>query len=135
MNRLSGPLLDRIDIHVDVPGLTFQEMSSVKPDGPSSADLRNQVQAARDRQRARYNGACSANAHLDTQGLRSHCKLDDATRGIIEQATTQLGLSARAYDKILRIARTLADLDELDKIAEHHVAEAVQYRTLDRQLF
>ncbi len=135
MARLSGPLLDRIDIHVDVPALTFEELTDRRPSGPTSAEVRAQVQAARDIQRARYNGAFSCNAHLDAKSVREHCATADSAGALLEQAINQLGFSARAYDKVLRVARTLADLDSTETISDHHVAEAIQYRSLDRQLF
>jgi magnesium chelatase family protein len=135
MSRLSGPLLDRIDIHVDVPSLSFEQMSDDRPSGPTSAEVRAQVQAARDRQRARYKGKFLCNAELDARAVRNHCVATDGVKALLENATNMLGLSARAYDKILRVSRTLADLDADDAIREHHVAEAVQYRSLDRQLF
>lgn len=135
MTRLSGPLLDRIDIHVDVPALSFEELADDRPSGPSSAEVRATVQAARELQRARYKGGFTCNAHLDSRAIRAHCPLTDGARAILESAMTQLGFSARAYDKVIRVARTLADLDHAGSIQEHHVAEAVQYRSLDRQLF
>jgi magnesium chelatase family protein len=133
MARLSGPLLDRIDIHVDVPALSFHELSSNEPSGASSANVREKIQQTRQRQRDRYNGAIHCNAQLDTKAIRKHCALSDDAKGILQNALEQLGLSARAYDKIIRIARTLADLDAETHIAQHHVAEAVQYRSLDLQ--
>jgi magnesium chelatase family protein len=135
MGRLSGPLLDRIDIHIDVPALSFGELADNRPSGPTSAEVRATVQEARNRQRARYNGAFACNAHLDTKGIRAHCPLNDAARAILENSITQFGFSARAYDKVIRVARTLADLDHADAIQDNHVSEAVQYRSLDRQLF
>ncbi len=135
MSRLSGPLLDRIDIHVDVPALSFEELADNRPSGPSSAEVRAQVQAARDRQRARYGGRFHCNAYLDSKGIRQHCAVSDGGKALLEQAINQLGFSARAFDKVLRVARTLADLEIQDHIADHHIAEAIQYRTLDRQLF
>lgn len=132
MSRLSGPLLDRIDLHVDVPALSFDELSDERPAGPTSAQVRAQVQAARDRQRARHNGRFHCNAHLDAKATRELCALSSGGKALLEQALEQMGLSARAYDKILRVARTLADLEEREAIGEHHVAEAVQYRSLDR---
>lgn len=135
MGRLSGPLLDRIDIHVDVPALSFEEMADDRPSGPSSAQVREQVQTARNRQRARYNGTFACNAQLDSKAVRHHCAIGEATKGLLEQAMLQMGFSARAYDKILRIARTLADLEGVEAITDNHVAEAVQYRSLDRQFF
>ena len=135
MGRLSGPLLDRIDIHVDVPALSFDEMTDNRPAGSTSAEVRAQVQAARDRQRTRYDGQFSCNAHLDVKSVRKHCVCDDAAMKLLETAIDQLGFSARAYDKVLRLARTLADLEEADGIEQRHVAEAIQYRTLDREIF
>ncbi|MDX9971885.1 MAG: YifB family Mg chelatase-like AAA ATPase [FCB group bacterium] len=135
MSRLSGPLLDRIDIHVDVPALSFEELTDARPSGPTSAEVRKEVQTARDRQRARYGTRIGCNAHLDPRGLREHCPVSEGAKSMLERAINQLGFSARAYDKVLRVARTLADLEGVDGIADQHVAEAIQYRTLDRQLF
>lgn len=135
MSRLSGPLLDRIDIHVDVPALSFDELSDNRPSGPNSAEVRAQVQAARERQRRRYGNGYTCNAHLDSKAIGEHCALDNGGKRILGQALGQLGLSARAYDKVLRVARTLADLENSEQTKEWHVAEAVQYRSLDRQLF
>jgi len=135
MGRLSGPLLDRIDIHVDVPALSFDELTDTRSSGPSTLEVRDQVLAARDRQHARANGTGPRyNAHLDSKTLRKYCVLNDASKSLLETALNTLGLSARAYDKILRIARTLADLEGLDDINENHVAEAVQYRSLDKSV-
>jgi len=131
INRLSGPLLDRIDLHVDVPALSFDELSDPRPSGPTTQDVRAQVQAARDRQRARYGPKVGCNARLDARAVRTHCQPADDAKAILEAAVDRMGLSARAYDKILRVARTLADLEEADHIAATHVAEAVQYRSLD----
>ena len=135
IGRLSGPLLDRIDMHVDVPALSFDELTDSQVTGPTTAEVRAQVLAARERQRARCNGATFRfNAHLDSKTLRHYCKLNDASKSLLERALNTLGLSARAYDKILRIARTLADLEAKEDITEHHVAEAVQYRSLDKSV-
>lgn len=134
MARLSGPLLDRIDIHVDVPALTYDEISDRQPSGPTSVEVREVVQAARDRQRQRYNGQFVCNAHLDSKTVREHCSMEGSAEKLLQSAMDQLGLSARAYDKVLRVARTIADLDEANMITEAHVAEAVQYRSLDREL-
>ena len=134
MGRLSGPLLDRIDLHVDVPALPYEELADNRPSGPTSGEVRATVQAARDRQRARYNGRFMCNAHLDSKTVRRHCVLDDGAQSLLENAINRLGFSARAYDKVLRVARTLADLDAEERIQHHHVAEAIQYRTLDRNM-
>ena len=134
MAKLSGPLLDRIDIHVEVPAVSYEELSSRETDGVTSAQIREQVQAARDRQSARYAGRYACNAHLDGKATRRHCTMNDGAQALLGTAMERLGLSARAYDKLLRVARTIADLDASDIILEAHVAEAVQYRSLDRQL-
>lgn len=135
VGRISGPLLDRIDLHVDVPSLSFEDLSATRPTGPTTAEVRATVQAARDLQRARYNGSFACNAHLDAKAVRTFCPLGDGARKLMETALNRMGLSARAYDKVLRIARTLADLEGAANIAEQHVAEAVQYRSLDQQYF
>lgn len=135
VGRLSGPLLDRIDIHVDVPALSFEEIADSAPSGPTSTEIRAQVQAARDRQRARYDGAFNCNAHLDAKSVREFCALSEAGKRLLEAAMSRMGFSARAYDKVLRVARTLADLEPCDAIDERHVGEAVQYRSLDRTYF
>jgi len=135
MARLSGPLLDRIDIHVEAPALSFEELADDRPSGPTSAQVRDEVQTARDRQRARSNDAITSNARLDSRAVRELCVTTDTAKGLLEHAIDKLGFSARAYDKVLRVARTLADLDGQDTIVDHHVAEAIQYRSLDREMF
>jgi len=132
VSRLSGPLLDRIDIHVDVPALSFEQLTDTRPSGASSAEVRAQVQDARDRQRNRYKSKTQCNAHLDSRAMRTHCKLGPAAQQILETALERMGLSARAYDKVLRVARTIADLDHAEQIGEQHVSEAVQYRSLEK---
>jgi magnesium chelatase family protein len=135
MARLSGPLLDRIDLHIDVPALSYGDIADTRPSGPTTKEVRATVQAARDRQRARYNGDFTCNAKIDSPSVRKYCPLENGAGDLLQNAIDQLGFSARAYDKVLRVARTLADLDEADTIATTHVAEAIQYRSLDRQLF
>lgn len=132
LGRISGPLLDRIDIHVDVPALRFEELHDESDSGPSSEEVRVQVQEARDRQRARFNGSHCWNAYLDSSALRRHCKLSDTALNMLEVAVLKMGLSARAHDKVLRVARTIADLEGAENIQEHHVGEAIQYRSLDK---
>ncbi len=134
MARLSGPLLDRIDIHVDVPALTYDEISDKRPSGPTSAEVRERVQETRDRQRARYKGHCACNAYLDSKSIHEHCTMTTAAEKLLQNAMDKMGLSARAYDKVLRVARTIADLDKADVITDMHVAQAVQYRSMDQEL-
>jgi len=132
--KISGPLIDRIDIHIEVPAVPFRELRSDR-EGTSSAELREQVVAARRAQARRYgeNGVM-VNARMGSRQLRAHCKLDDAGELILRQAMGELGLSARAHDKVLRVARTIADLAESEQIQADHVSEAINYRRLDRQL-
>jgi magnesium chelatase family protein len=134
MSQISGPLIDRIDIHVEVPPVPWKQLRSETP-GASSADIRTQVLAIRDTQRQRFGpGTTTTNATMSSQELRKHCKLDAAGESLLKQAMTELGLSARAHDKVLRISRTIADLENAPDIQPHHLAEAIQYRRLDRKL-
>lgn len=135
INRLSGPLLDRIDIHVEVPALSYDEITDTKDSGPTSAQVRETVQQARKRQHERYNGKFQCNAHIDSRTTRSHCLMENGAEALLKSAIETLGFSARAYDKLLRIARTLADLEDEERISDQHIAEAIQYRSLDRNLF
>ena len=129
LSRLSGPLLDRIDICVDVPSLEYDELSGNTPPAESSAAIRARVNAARDIQTARYGPAGPAcNAQMGPRELRDYCKLDQPCQQLIRGAYDRLGLTARGYDRILRVARTIADLDGAEDIAVHHLAEALQYR-------
>jgi magnesium chelatase family protein len=130
--RLSGPLLDRVDIHVEAPAVAWKELSA-KASGTTSAQMRDQVAAARTRQIARQ-GPTTPNSRLTGKQLDALAPLADAARSMLGQALTELGLSARAYDKIRRVSRTIADLDDAPTIDTAHVAEAVQYRLLDRRV-
>jgi magnesium chelatase family protein len=130
--KLSGPLLDRIDIHVEVPTVPYRELTG-KQQGTSSATMREQVNRARKTQRERFKSD-TTNASMDTKQLKAFCDLSDPCLLLMKQAMDELGLSARAYDKVRRVARTIADIEGVERIAEHHLAEAIQYRLLDRRL-
>jgi magnesium chelatase family protein len=134
LTRISGPLLDRIDIHIEVPAVPYSELRSAK-EGRPSAEMREQVQAARKVQRDRFAGdGRTTNARMTPRQLRQFGRLDEAGEMVLRQAMTELGLSARAHDKVIRVARTIADLAGRADIAAEDVSEAVQYRRLDRRL-
>jgi magnesium chelatase family protein len=136
MGRVSGPLIDRIDIHVEVPPVPWKQLRGDHA-GLSSEQMRLQVVAARTVQRQRFadtTDGTTTNATMSSRQVRQFCKLDDAGEALLKQAMTELGLSARAHDKVLRIARTIADIADEADIQSHHLAEAVQYRRLDRKL-
>jgi len=134
MARISGPLLDRIDIHIEVPAVSYQELSGGVA-GTSSADMRGEVLEARRLQQQRFAGAANlTNAQMSSRQLREHCVLDTPSRNALRDSVQEMGLSARAHDKILRVARTIADLDQSPAIALHHLQEAINYRMLDRTL-
>jgi magnesium chelatase family protein len=133
--RVSGPLLDRIDLQVEAPALSLAELRSEQA-GESSASMRHRVQAARDRQRARFaGGQATVNARMTQGEIRQHCRIDTALGDLLQQAMERLSLSARAYDRILKVARTIADLAGTKSIESPHLLEAIQYRSLDRNLF
>jgi magnesium chelatase family protein len=130
--RISGPLLDRIDIHVEVPPVRYAELTSTAPT-ESSAMIRGRVNAARERQRVRFAGtALPHNAAMGVREIRQHCALDSTGERLLEQAMRHYGLSARAHDRIRKVARTIADLASAETIGAEHLSEAIQYRTLDR---
>jgi magnesium chelatase family protein len=129
--KLSGPLLDRIDIHVEVPAVPYRELTG-KHKGTDSAAMRKQVEKAREAQKKRF-GEKTINARMDSKQLSQHAALSDTCLLLMKQAMDEMGLSARAYDKVRRVARTIADLEGAEKIDENHLAEAVQYRLLDRR--
>lgn len=133
--RISGPLLDRIDIHVEAPALSIAELRSDRA-GESSAAMRERVEEARQIQLARFRGTrLTANARMPASQLKQYCALDATLGDLLQQAMEQLALSARAYDRILKVARTIADLAGADRIASAHLLEAIQYRSLDRNVF
>ncbi|MCS6804210.1 MAG: YifB family Mg chelatase-like AAA ATPase [Acidobacteriota bacterium] len=130
--KISGPLLDRIDIHIDVPAVKFKELSSnVK--GETSDVIRQRVVQARQVQMKRFAGqGIYANSQMPSRLLRQYCQIDDDSRQILEHAIARLGLSARAYDRILKVSRTIADMAGCERIRPEHISEAIQYRSLDR---
>ncbi len=130
--KLSGPLLDRIDIHVEVPAVPYRELTG-KHSGTSSESMREQVTRAREIQSRRFGDGQTTNCRMDSRLLKKFCDLSDACLLLMKQAMDELGLSARAYDKVRRVARTIADIESSEQIQEHHLAEAVQYRLLDRK--
>ncbi|MDD3179686.1 MAG: YifB family Mg chelatase-like AAA ATPase [Opitutaceae bacterium] len=133
--RISGPLLDRIDIHVETPALSLAELRNAAPT-ESSASMRTRVQLARERQCARFHGSrTTSNALMTVTQIKHHCPLDSTLGDLLQQAMEQLSLSARAYDRILKVARTIADLSGATGITAPHLLEAIQYRSLDRNLF
>ena len=135
MARISGPLLDRIDLHIEVPAVPFQELSA-SADGTSSAAMREQVSRARRAQHKRFGPHSSAlNGRMTSRQLRKHCALEDEGKALLKNAMDDLGLSARAHDRILRMARTIADLEGSEPIRQANVVEAINYRTLDRKLW
>ena len=131
--RVSGPLLDRLDLHIEVTAVKFEELSS-KSAGESSAQIKARVDAARAIQNARFAGTgITCNAKMTPLLLQQYCKLDATAQSLLKAAFEKLGLSARAYDRVLKVARTIADLDDSAQIQSKHIAEAVQYRSLDRK--
>ena len=135
MARISGPLLDRIDLHIEVPAVPFQELSA-SADGTSSATIREQVHHARQAQRERFGDKSHRlNSRMTTRQLRKYCALDAEGRQLLQTAMDELGLSARAHDRILRVSRTIADLEGAADIKPAHVIEAIGYRSLDRKLW
>jgi magnesium chelatase family protein len=134
--RISGPLLDRIDIHVEVPRVEYDKLAHDRLGEPSAA-IRERVEDARERQRERFAGVMGGtsgrltllcNADMGPAEVREHCPLDDAGKSLLRAAMTQLGMSARAFHRILKLARTIADLEGVADIQTHHLAEAIQYR-------
>jgi magnesium chelatase family protein len=133
-SKVSGPLLDRIDIQVEVPTLRYQELAS-KEAGEPSAEIRLRVNAARTIQLKRFDKRqIHSNAQMGARDLKRHCAVDDAAETLLEHAINKLGLSARAYSRVLKVSRTIADLAGSENIESAHIAEAIQYRSLDRQM-
>jgi len=136
LGRISGPLLDRIDLHIEVPQVKFREIAGDRT-GETSTQIRERVVTARQRQHARFadKPKITCNARMGTRELKQFCALDEATKELLRNAMADLNLSARAYDRILKVARTIADLAGAENISSDHVSEAIQYRSLDRQLW
>ncbi|MCX7919260.1 MAG: YifB family Mg chelatase-like AAA ATPase [bacterium] len=135
LSRISGPLLDRIDIHIEVPSVKATELSRERT-GEASATIRERTTAARKLQTQRFAGrkGVYCNAQMTPKDIKNYCRLDAACLNLLELATTRLGLSARAYDRVLKVARTIADLEGKEHITVSHLSEAIQYRSLDKQL-
>jgi magnesium chelatase family protein len=136
LSRISGPLLDRIDLHIEVPQVQFREITSERS-GESSAEVRARVIAARQRQQQRFKDKpkITCNARMGSRELKQHCVLDEPTMELLKFAMADLNLSARAYDRVLKVARTIADLAGADRIISDYISEAIQYRSLDRRLW
>jgi len=135
MSKISGPLLDRIDIHIEVPSVPFRELSGTLQ-GTSSSEMRRQVIAAREIQAGRFRDSRTRyNADMSHRQTRQFCRLNQECQNLLKAAMSELGLSARAHDKVLRVARTIADLDQSENIEAVHLNEAINYRMLDRGLW
>jgi magnesium chelatase family protein len=135
VSRISGPLLDRIDIHVEVPPVQYRDLAS-EDAAESSASIRPRVNTARTLQQRRYGAdGIYCNAQMLPKHLHTYCGLDAGGRRLLESAMGRLGLSARGYDRVLKVARTIADLARTEQIHSEHIAEAIQYRSLDRDLW
>ncbi len=133
-SKISGPLLDRIDIHIEVPPVDYKQLAD-DPQGESSADIKKRVDKARKIQQKRFKKSrIFANAYMSHTQLKKYSKLDEQSKNLLKMAIDELGLSARAYDKILKVARTIADLAQEENINSEHISEAIQYRSLDRNI-
>ncbi len=134
LSKISGPLLDRIDIHIEVTPVPFEKLSDTRK-GESSIEIRKRVAAARELQTKRFENSTTVhyNAQMNTKQIRKHCTLDDASMQLLKTAMERLNLSARAYDRILKVSRTIADLEGSEDILGSHISEAIQYRSLDRE--
>ncbi|MFA5773686.1 MAG: ATP-binding protein [Candidatus Paceibacterota bacterium] len=135
LSRISGPLLDRIDIHIEVPAIAYRNLAD-KVEGTSSAEMKDSVAKARLAQAKRFKGdGIATNSHMSAKHLKKYCHLDDESETLIKQAIDELGLSARAYSRIIKVARTISDMDGAEIILPQHISEAIQYRSLDRSRF
>ena len=135
LSRISGPLLDRIDIHIETPSLQYKDMSE-ETAGETSKEIQERVKRARRVQEERFSGRkLYCNAQMRSKDIKQFCRIDESGKELLKSAIQQLGLSARAYDRILKVSRTIADLDNKESIEETHIAEAIQYRSLDRNFW
>jgi magnesium chelatase family protein len=134
--RISGPLLDRIDLHIEVPAIEYRDVASERAE-ENSAAIRGRIVRSRQLQQERFrdDAKVNCNARMATRHLKQHCKLNQDSQELIRVAMNELHLSARAYDRILKVSRTIADLDDKSGISPEHVSEAIQYRTFDRTLW
>ncbi len=133
INKVSGPLLDRIDIHIEIPAIKYTELTETK-ETESSQSIKMRIEVARTTQKQRFNSeGIFCNAKMNQKLIKKYCLLNNEAKGLLKAAMEKLGLSARAYDKILRVSRTIADLNQSDIIHAEHISEAIQYRNLDRQ--
>jgi magnesium chelatase family protein len=133
--KISGPLLDRIDIHIEVPSLSPDELMN-KRTGESSATVRRRVVKAREKQLCRMKGrGISCNAQMNSKAIQEFIEMDAETKDLLKAAIAQFNLSGRGYDRILKVSRTIADLEGAQNVEMHHVAEAINYRSFDRKLF
>ena len=134
LSKISGPLLDRIDIHIEVTPVPFEKLTEERK-SESSVEIRTRVTTARSIQTTRFKESQKVhyNAQMNVKQIREHCVLDEASKGLLKNAMEQLNLSARAYDRILKVSRTIADLQGDNDINGTHIAEAIQYRSLDRE--
>ncbi len=133
-SKISGPLMDRIDIHIEVPAVKYRDLASRDP-GESSSEIKARVNRARKVQLDRFNGMkLYCNAQMTNRHIKKYCPIDETSQKLLETAIDKFGLSARAYTRILKVARTIADLEGQDHIHPQHLSEAIQYRSLDRNL-
>jgi magnesium chelatase family protein len=133
LGRVSGPLLDRIDLHVEVPAVRYRDLADTRP-SEASERIRERVARARELQRTRFDGRADihANAHMAPRDIRLFCRIGEGSDALLRTAISRLGLSARAYHRVIKIARTIADLEGGVDITTAHIGEAIQYRSLDR---
>jgi len=137
MAKISGPILDRIDIHIEVPAVRYRDLADDSYPVEISQDIRRRVNRARDIQKSRYKNlkGIYCNAQLKPRSIKQYCSLDGESENILRRAMDSFGFSARAYHRILKVSRTIADLDGEKSICARHISEAVQYRTLDRNIW